>query len=1049
MYGYPYRLVFSVFLLSVTLFPVSAQQLNSDSLHGLQFRNIGPANMSGRIVDLAVLEKDTYTFYVATATGGLWKTTNNGVTFKSIFENEGTHSIGDVAVHQTSDNILWVGTGERANRQSSSWGDGVYKSTDGGKTWTNMGLRDSHHIGRIVLDHYDPETIFVAAMGHLWGPNEERGLYKSTDGGATWNRILHVDEDTGVVDVAMDPSEPNTLYAATYQRRRRPYGFHGGGPGSGLYKTTDGGATWTELTVGLPEGEKGRIGISIYRHDPDIVYVSVEQGFHYNASTAYVERRAGLYRSEDKGETWMYMSDWNPRPMYASQPLVDPNDDQRIYMMNRYSYSDDGGRTFRTPSQSLHGDDRILWVNPADSRHVIKGDDGGVGVSYDRGKTWLFVTSLPLSQFYRVSVDMQHPYRVFGGLQDNGSWVGPNANYLSDGILNYEWKRTGGGDGFLSLPHPENPAAVYVESQYLGLSLFDLNTRQRRSIRPGDPKGRIGPRRNWDAWGPGVQEPELGNAMAPANWDGPFLISTHDANTIYAGTNILWKSLDGGSSWMSLGELTTDVVRRNLPIMGVVPHDTTLSLDDGIPYYPTLTAVSESPKNPTVLFVGTDDGNVQVSRDAGKTWTEVSGRMTGLPDDAWINGIEASRFDAGTVYVAINNYRNNDFENYLYKSSDYGKSWTSITGNLPVRRVVRTVREDTRNRNLLYLGTELGLFVSFDGGDHWIEVRNNMPLMAINDLVIHPRDNDLVLGTHSRGIWILDNLNALQEISSGTMAGNAAMFSVPDAEQIRYTRAHAHAGDMIFRGKNPAAGALIDYYLKEDIMVDEISLEIYDPDGNLIRALEPDTTAGINRIVWDLHHDRLTATPVDTVNVDTTLIRTRNTPALGPAGPWVSPGLYMARLTVNGRSHQKTFTVREDPRIDLSVEHRRKWTDTLLEIGELYTSLVEDNEGIQPVMWQVEKFRRDGKKLDEKAAVEIQETDRLFSELLNRVLSLYRQIMGWPGPLTADQQSQWTYYREIYQQILPLKEVFHHRHLPRLNGKLPEEDRIQLGEMGN
>ena len=1042
-------LLLGVFLLLFPTSNLSAQKLTSGILQDLEFRNIGPANMSGRIVDLAVLEKDTYTFYVAAATGGLWKTTNNGVTFKSIFENEGTHSIGDVVVHQAADSIVWVGTGERANRQSSSWGDGVYKSIDAGKTWVNMGLRDSHHIGRIVMHPGNPDMVYVAAMGHLWGPNGERGLYKTTDGGATWTRILYVDENTGVADVVMDPSDPNTLYAATYQRRRRPYGFHGGGPGSGLHKTTDGGITWTELTNGLPESEKGRIGISVYRSDPNIVYISLEQGFQYNASTAYGERRAGLYRSEDKGETWTHMSDWNPRPMYASQPLVDPSDDQRIYMMNRYSYSDDGGITFRAPSQSLHGDDRILWVNPADSRHVIKGDDGGVGISYDRGKTWLFVTSLPLSQFYRVMVDMQHPYRVYGGLQDNGSWVGPNANYLSDGILNNEWNRTGGGDGFLSLPHPENANAVYVESQYLGLSLFDLNTRQRRSIRPGDPKGRIAARRNWEAWGPGTQEPELGNAMAPANWDGPFLISSHDPKTIYAGTNILWKSADGGASWVSLGDLTTGVDRRNLPIMGVVPHETTLSLDDGIPYYPTLTAIAESPKDSTALYIGTDDGNVKVSRDGGRTWIEVSDRLSGLPDDAWINGIEPSRFRSGTVYVAVNNYRNNDFENYLFKSSDYGHSWKSITGNLPDRRVVRTVREDFRNPNLLYLGTELGLFISVDGGDRWVELRNNMPLMAINDLIIHPRDNDLVLGTHGRGVWILDNLNALQEVSHEMLADEAALFSVPNAEQIRYSRARAHAGDMIFRGKNPEAGALIDYYLKNDVRKDEIFLRIYDPVGTLIRTLEPDTTTGINRIVWDLRHARLPAAPVDTVNVDTTLIRTRKTPPDGPAGPWVMPGLYRARLEVNGRSREKTFTVREDPRIDLPVEHRRKWTAILLEIGELYTGLVEDNEGIQPVIWHVDRYRKDGKKLDEKAAREIEETGRLYSELLSRVRSLYSQVMGWPGPLTADQKSQWTYYQEVYQRIRPRKEEFHKRHLPRLNRKLAKEDRIQVGEMGN
>jgi photosystem II stability/assembly factor-like uncharacterized protein len=1018
--------------------------MSSEILDRLQFRSIGPANMSGRIVDLAVLEKDPYIFYVATATGGLWKTTNNGVTFQPIFDDGGTHSIGDITVHQEADSVLWVGTGERANRQSSSWGDGVYKSTDSGLSWQNMGLRDSHHIGRIVLHPENSDLVYVAAMGHLWGANEQRGLYRSSNGGVNWSRILYIDDDTGVVDVAMDGTNPNVLYAATYQRRRRPFGFHGGGPGSGLYKSTDSGDTWTELTDGLPTGDKGRIGISIYRNNPNIVYASVEQGYHYNASTAYLDRRAGLFRSEDSGLSWTLMSDWNPRPMYASQPLVDPNDDQRIYMMNRYSYSEDGGKTFRAPRQSLHGDDRILWVNPSDSRHVIKGDDGGLGISYDRGKTWLFVTSLPLSQLYRVRVDMENPYRVFGGLQDNGSWVGPNANYLSDGILNHEWQKTGGGDGFLSIPIPDDPGTVMVESQYLGLSLFDLSTRQRRSIRPGDPTGRIGARRNWDAWGPGTPEPELGNAMAPANWDGPFVISAHDPNIIYAGTNVIWKSSDRGASWMSLGDMTTGVNRRNLPIMGVVPHDTTLSLDDGIPYYPTLTAIAESPFDPMVLYAGTDDGNVEVTQDGGKTWLEVSARIDGLPDDAWINGIEASRFNEGVVFLAANNYRNDDFENYLYMSVDIGQTWVDITGDLPARRVVRTIRQDTRNSRLLYVGTELGLFVSLDAGRQWIDLRNNMPLMAINDLVIHPRDNDLILGTHSRGIWILDNLNALQELNSESLAADFELFSVPDAEQIRYTRAFAHAGDMLFRGENPPAGALVDYYLKENVSEDDVFLEIYDTDGTLIRALDADTTAGISRVVWDLRHSRLPAAPIDTVNVDTTLIRSNNSVSRGPLGPWVTPGLYIARLTLNGRIKEAHFSVREDPRITLPVESRRAWSATALEIAELYSLLVADNGAIQPALWYLEKYRRQGIGFDATAADEIEETGRIYSELLSRTRSLYNQILAWPGDLTADQKSQWRYYQETYRRISPSGEEYQNRMLPRLNRSLPEHLRIAM-----
>ena len=1026
-------------LLSSASLTAQKTEITSETFAGLRLRNIGPATMSGRIVDLAVVESDPYTMYVASATGGVWKTTNNGVTFKPVFENEATHSVGDVAVHQAHPRFVWVGTGERANRQSSSWGDGVYLSRDGGGTWKNVGLKASHHIGRIVLHPADTNVAYVAAMGHLWGPNDERGLYKTSNGGESWERLLFADINTGVVDVAMDPSNSDILYAATYQRRRRPYGFHGGGPGSGLHKSTDGGKTWKELKTGLPEGDKGRIGISIYRTNPDIVYVSVEQGFQYNASTAYNRRKGGIYRSEDKGETWTFMSDWNPRPMYASQPLVDPSDDQRIYMMNSFSYSDNGGKDFTTPRQSLHGDDRILWVNPSDSRHVIKGDDGGLGISYDRAKTWLYVTSLPLSQFYRVSVDMRKPYWIYGGLQDNGSWMGPSETYFSDGILNQDWIKTGGGDGFLSQVHLEDENTLYGESQYLGLFRMDLQTRQKRSIRPGDPQGKISPRRNWDAWGPGVPEPELGNAMAPANWDGPFYLSHHDANTIYAGTNILWKSTDNGNSWQELGDLTTQVNRRELKIMGQRPDTLTASLDDGIPYYPTLTAIAESPLQQGLLYVGTDDGNLQVSQNDGRGWLNVSGRLPGLPGSAWISGIEPSRFSAGVAYVAVNNYRNNDFANYLYKTEDSGQSWVSIAGDLPARRVVRTVREDPRNPNVLYLGTELGLFVSTDQGEHWVELKNNMPTLPFNDLVIHPRDNDLILGSHGRGIWILDNLNALQEINDETLAAEAHLFSIPEAEMIRYTREGTHAGDMIFRGENPPKGAIIDYYLREPVAKPNVSLAILTKSGDMVRELKPDTSAGINRLVWDFRYDRLPAPP----RREESSGRRRSS---GLTGPLAAPGLYMAKLTVNGKACYQNFRIVEDPRVEMPIEDRQAWTHSMLEIGALYKKIVTEVKIVQPIGRWAEQLLKANKASDTKAVEEITEVDRMLAELVSRTRTLYRQADQWTGRLTADQQTQYRYYGDMLGKLRPRRKNIVENLVPRLNKKLGKKDQIEVAE---
>lgn len=1015
-------------IILTTLTPLFGQT-TPETYADLRLRSIGPANMSGRIVDLAVLESDPYQFYAATATGGLWKTENNGVTFEPIFENEATHSIGAIALNQNHPNILWVGTGERANRQSNSWGDGVYKSTNGGKTWANMGLKDSHHIGRIVLHPTDSNTVYVAAMGHLWGANNERGLYKTTDGGKTWERIIYVNDDTGVVDVAMDPTNPNILYAASYQRRRRPYGFDGGGPGSGLHKSTDGGKTWKKLTSGLPEGEYGRIGISIYRKNPNIVYASVEQGFQYNASTAYNERRAGLYRSENKGETWTLMSDWNPRPMYASQPLVDPNDDKRIYMMNQFSFSTDGGKTFRPARQSLHGDDRILWVNPNDSRHVIKGDDGGIGISYDQAKTWLFVTNLPVSQFYRVSVDMAVPYNIYGGLQDNGSWVGPSETYKNDGILNSDWRRTGGGDGFLSLPHHEEQGIMYGESQYLGLFKLDLNTGQRKSIRPGDPKGAIGARRNWKYWGPGLPEPDLENAMAPANWDGPFFLSHHNPNTIYAGTNVLWKSMDGGNSWQSLGDLTTKVNRRNLEIMGRKANEHTPSLDDGIPYYPTLTAIAEDKHEQGLLYAGTDDGLLQVSDDDGKTWTDVTSRLTGLPKETWINTIEVSSHNAGTAFVAINNYRNNDFTNYLYKTTDGGQTWTSIVGNLPANRVVRTLREDPRNPSLLYLGTEFGLYISNNGGRNWMQIKNNMPTLPFNDLVVHPRDNDLILASHGRGIWILDNLNPVQELTPNVANQDAALFNIPTAERINYVSEGAHVGDMFFRGQNPTRGATIDYYLKNTVTSDQISLTIHDTHGNLIRTLSPDTTAGIQRESWDLNHEDLAPIPSN---------RGRG---FGLSGPPVVPGNYIAKLTVKGNSYTQTFNVIDDHRLDVDIIDRKAWTDKLMEIGDFYADLTEELAIVYPVQWHLVELNRKKVKYDEKAAEEINDVIGLYNELLSRTRGLYYSAQGWIGRLTADQESQLAYYKEMLVKLKPKQQQMLNDSVKKLNKSVGKEYR--------
>ncbi|MFN9423396.1 hypothetical protein [Gemmatimonas sp.] len=988
------RVVPTVLLWATFAAPLVAQApFRAADLGGLKLRSIGPASMSGRVVDMDVVESNPYTMYVAGATGGLWRTTDNGITWASIFDAP-VHSIGDVAVFQPNPQILWVGTGERANRQSVGWGDGVYKSTDGGRTWVNMGLRTSMHIGRIQLHPTNPDIAWVAAQGSVWGAGGERGLYKTTDGGRTWTRTLHVDDETGVTDVALDWNDPSVLYAASYQRRRSAYGFDGGGPGSALWKSTDGGNTWAKLTGrGLPEGEYGRIGIAIYRKNPRIVVISVEQGARYNASTAYIQRKAGVYRSEDAGATWTFMSDWNPRPMYASQPTIDPNDDQRVYMLNAYSFSDDGGKTFTAPRTTTHGDDRFVWVNPKDSRHVIKLDDGGIGISYDRGRTFLFVSSLPLSQFYRVAVDNAVPFNVYGGLQDNGCWVGPSASWTTSGILNEHWSRLCGGDGFFVVPNPKNPRTVYSASQFLGLQKNDTRTWQVQDLRPGDSTGRIGGRRNWETWGkPGATQ-VLGNAMHPANWDAPIVISPHDTNTLYVGMQHLFTSKDGGRTWQSLGDMTTGVDRSTLPLMGRTPSEATLSRDDGVPYFPGVTALAESPLVKGLLYVGTDDGRLRVSRNGGLSWTDAQSKLPGLPKDAWFAGVEPSRHAAGTVYVVVDNHRSNDLTNYVYRSTDYGVTWSRIEGDLPPNRVARTIREDVRNPRLLYLATEFGLFISPNGGSHWVSLRANMPLMPFNDIALHARDNALVLGSHARGVWVLDQLNALQELTPEVTAMPAQLFSLQPAHQIRTTNLRPHTGDMVFRGENPANGALVDYWLRDDGT--KVAITVHDSTGRLVQSLAPSAARGLNRVVWNLRHADLPVRSGGGEDDD-------EGPRATTPGPLVLPGTYTVRLVHDGRTLERKVLVKEDPRVTVSRAERMAWTAFHRDVAGTLGAVAEVAARVRALSG---------------TDAATQDLKRQAGELQSRLATLYSAVGRWTGTPTADQRSQLRYYKRMAAEI--------------------------------
>jgi photosystem II stability/assembly factor-like uncharacterized protein len=846
--------------------PQTGPLVTADLLRGLTFRQIGPPALAGPITDLAVVESAPATFYVASASGGVWKTTNGGTAFEPLFDGERVHAIGAVAVFQPNPEIVWVGTGETSNEQDSSWGDGVYKSTDGGRTWDHLGLRDSRHIARIALHPTNPEIVFVAALGHLWGPNRERGLFKSVDGGKTWRNVLFVDNDTGVADVAIDPSDPKVMYAAAYQRRRRAWGFHGGGPGSGLYKSIDAGDSWTKLTDGLPTSDKGRIGIAIAPTDPRIVYASIEQGVRYDTLGAYEERKAGVYRSEDKGATWTLMSDWNPRPMSASRIRVDPTDESRVYMAGAFSYSTDRGKTFTSPPEP-GGGDRVLWIDPRDSTHLLGGGDRGVSVSRDRGATWRDLAGPPVSRVNRVSVDMRKPFRVHAGFDDHGSWSGPSTPPDAPTPADEAWTRTSEGDVVAALIDPRDNRTLYLAAPFLGLSRVDTATQERAGIRPADARGAVATRRDWKTWGHNdglVRKP--GMAPSAANYDAPLFMSPYDSKVLYAGSNELWRSIDRGQTWVTLGDRTTAVDRLTLRVMTQLPSESTLSLDDGVPFYPTMTAIAESPLRRRVLWVGTADGNLQISRDGGRTWLTIANRLPNLPKASYVSSIELSRHAENTVYVAFDNHRSDDNGNYLYRTTDGGATWTAIDSDLPLDRVIRVVREDPKNPNVLYLGTEMGLYVSVDQGQHWVELGSNLPPASISDLVVHPRDNDLVVATRGRGIWILDNVTAIQALAPQVLGEDSYLFPVETADTI---------------GRDPRV--IVDYYLKSTVAKPVVT--IHDAAGATVATFQGGARPGVNRLVWNLQP---------------------STPA----------GAYTVRLTVGGRTLEHGVEVRETPRLE-------------------------------------------------------------------------------------------------------------------------------------
>ena len=921
-------------------------------LRPFRWRSIGPVGQGGRVDDIAVVEDDTKTFYVGFATAGVWKTTNRGTTFEPIFDSYGTHSVGDIAIAPSNPGIIWVGTGEPNNRQSSSFGDGIYKSQDAGKTFTHMGLRETQTIARVVVHPTNPEIVWVAAVGRLFGANPERGVFMTIDGGRTWTRTLFVDENTGATELLIDPSNPDRLFAATYQRRRTSWGFSGGGPGSGIWRSEDGGRNWTRLEGnGLPRGTMGRVALDIARSNPRILYAQIEVaadreqpivaqngaqaggaggggggGGGGNANAPPDPQLSGVWRSDDGGQTWRFLNNHNIRPMYFSQIRVDPTNPEIVYTAGVQFYkSIDGGKNFTRVPGPGHVDHHAIWIDASDGDHVMIGNDGSIDVSWDQAATWESLRTWAVGQPYHASVDMRRPYHVCTGLQDNGSWCGPSA-IRSGPILAQDWYRVGGGDGFYTAVDPTDHNVVYSESQNGNVRRYDLRTGETISIRP---RGRNRPGQGGGGGGGGfggqnlppniVPEPAEGEQFR-FNWNTPILLSPHNPRTLYVGGNRLFISRNRGDAYTMTPDLTKAIDRDTRQIMNVAVDLPSCgrgqgygracinSRNDGVGTYGTITTVAESPLVPGILWAGTDDGNVQVSRDGGATWTEVGKRVPGGTREYYVSRVEASWFDPATAFVSLDGHRSDDLKPYVFVTRDYGASWTSITSGLPESGNVNTVRQDPRNQSLLYAGTEFGFFISLDEGKSWKRFMNDLPVVRIDDVLIHPRDNDLVLATHGRSVLIMDDVTPLQSLSPEVQNAAVHLFTPREAVQWRNDprTSRSVTGNKNFIGENPEVGTAIHYWLKEAARGDVTLTVTHVASGAVFRKLNPTRDAGLNRVQWNLRGDRPPPPPGAPQGGGGGGFGGQN------QGPAAEPGLYRVTLTVDGRNYSADVRVLED-----------------------------------------------------------------------------------------------------------------------------------------
>jgi len=883
------RLMSALLFLPALLLIASAAhaqtQLTPNLLSEFKWRLVGPSSPAGRVWQVVGDENNPRTFYVCTAGGGLWKSTDNGTTLVPIFENQTSASTGAVAIAKSNSNIVWVGTGEPANTRANSWGDGVYKSIDAGKSWSHMGLADSRQISSIVIHPKNPDTVYVAAMGYEWGRNTERGIFKTIDGGKNWSKVLYVNDTTGFIDLQADPRNPEVLYAAAWQRFR----FGGGdmaesGPESAIYKTIDGGKRWTKLTNGLPKEEMGKITISVARNNSKIVYAAILTGEPAAGGKRTIET-GGVFRSTDAGKTWVRM---NPAmsSYYYDRINVDPGDDNRIWMpLFDLMVSTDGGKTLvKSNIKHVHNDEHGIWIDPRDPEHIILGGDGGVNISYNRGVTWQQAV-LPIGQFYEVAVDNQDPYYVYGGMQDTGHWLGPSQTYDNEGITNHDWiKLRFNGDGMSIHADPEDPNIIYMVQEFGNFSRLDLRTWDRKELQPAADEAK-----------------KRGLHTFRYDWTPPMIVSQHNTEVLYLGSNYLFRFTNKGEKW--------EVISPDLTAQQANDWKGSKKDYTGYHSYGALFSIAESPLDSKVLWTGADDGPIYVTRNGGSSWTNVTENFPpGAPTYAVVSEIEASRFDKGTAYVAYDAHTREDHNPYLYVTRDYGSTWTSINGDLPPGGSSYVIREDPVNPNLLFAGTEFGVWLTLDGGRHWVQLKNNLPTVAVRALAIQEREHDLVAGTFGRAIWIAD-IAPFEQMKSGVLDQPAYFFEPAPGTlfKTRYTYGATIEelnGDMFFRAENPPFGTVLNYYLRQNAGADA-TITIKDKDGKTVRVLTGPGTAGIHRIVWDLKRQEKV--------IEAEIARARaETLSEKDALAWVQPGDYTAILQTGTATQRIAIKVQKE-----------------------------------------------------------------------------------------------------------------------------------------